>query len=803
MQRMSPSLRRPVDGVVLALPPKPTMRDAIGEGRQRKFGKPCGITGLKRGLARRTQHIQPAPAQRDDAAANQRRRDQFCEASTKAGKQGLLLASRQHASAKLITMTMDDEIEALRLTGGGMTLVLKPQSFAPPTLVYWGQTADAPIGPPPVVSIARESQPDKPVAASILPTGGFGWPGAEALIVRRARGPMPLSWTANEAWIAEDQTACFTHDDNAAGVTCTVNWAMDAATGVVTATTTVQNTGNDALCLDWLASATLPLPAWASEIIAFPGVWAREQQMTRFAAPPGQWAQENRSGRTGFCGATVLVAAPHTDDFNGPALACHLGWSGDHRLAVESPADGPRMLTAGALSPGEIWLEPGDSWTAPPAYLAMSNQGLNGISNAFHPFARARFPSPLPRRVHYNSWEGVYFALNEAILKALAGQAAALGIERFVLDDGWFEGRRDDTAGLGDWRPDKSLFPEGLGPLIAHVEALGMDFGLWVEPEMVNPQSAAYRAHADQVLHIEGQPQPTMRHQLTWDLSDETVRERLFSDLDRLLKAHSIKALKWDCNRDAFPAARHAAPRRIRQIEGVYTLLRQIRQAHPEVEIEACASGGGRMDLGAAAFTARAWPSDCTDPVERLRIMRWASLVFPLERLGSHVGPSPNPITTRSAPMDFRAKVALFGHMGVELDPRQLKDADRATLTAHIALYKEHRALLHTGRLWQWTTPTGAPARMVVSDDKSEALLLLAQAQMGQDAAVALPGLDDARAYQIHAPAPWPLKAQARLSADSPWRSGFAVTGQALRTQGLRLPLFDPLTAWLVYFKAD
>jgi alpha-galactosidase len=320
---------------------------------------------------------------------------------------------------------------------------------------------------------------------------------------------------------------------------------------------------------------------------------------------------------------------------------------------------------------------------------------------------------------------------------------------------------------------------------------------------MVNPESRAYRAHPDDVLHAAGAPRPGMRQQLIWDLGDESVRTRLLAQLDALLSAHPIKALKWDCNRDAFPAARHGRPRRIAQTEGVYALMQAVRAAHPAVEIEACASGGARLDLGIAAFTARVWPSDCTDPVERLRIMRWASLIFPLERLGSHVGPSPNPITTRSAPMDFRAKIALLGHMGVELDPRRLSDADKTTLSAHIALYKGHRALLHTGRLVQWEAPNGAQARIVVRSDQREALVLLAQTQMGMDAPCPLPGLEDELSYRVCALAPWPVKAQRRLAPDSPWHDGFIATGQTLRTQGLHLPMIDPLTAWLVHLQAD
>jgi alpha-galactosidase len=699
-------------------------------------------------------------------------------------------------------MTSVDQSDLLRMAGGGMALVFASQAKAPPILLFWGPAADAPGAGLPPRPFARESQPDTPVPACLSPTGGFGWLGVEGLIVRRGGAPLILSWKEAQTALLDRQTMLCVLRDEALGVEFALTWRLDEASGVVATSARLACLGAEPIAIDWLASVAMPLPAFATEIIAFPGQWAKEQEATRFAMPPGLWAQDNRTGRTGFSGATLVVCAPNTDDFSGPAIACHLGFSGDHRLAVERAPDRPAMMMAGALSPGEVVLRPGETWETPIAYLALSQTGLNGLSDAFHPFVRAKFPAPLPRRVHYNSWEGVYFALDEAILKALATEAAGLGIERFVLDDGWFEGRRNDTKGLGDWRADRDLFPQGLGPLTDHVESLGMDFGLWVEPEMTNPDSAAYRANPDATLHHAGAQRPTMRQQLVWDMADREVRERLFGDLDALLRAHPIKALKWDCNRDAFPAARGDEPRRIRQIEGVYALMHAIKLAHPEVEIEACASGGGRLDLGVAAFTARYWPSDCTDPIERLRIMRWASLVFPLERLGSHVGPSPNPITTRSAPMDFRAKIALFGHLGVELDPRRLDEADKTCLGAHISLYKEHRGLLHSGRLLQWQAANGAAVRLVVAADRGEALLLLAQADMGAAAPVPLHGLDDARRYCLTALSPWPKKAASRLAPDSPWRSSPQMDGQSLRLQGLDLPLVDPLTAWLVHLKA-
>ncbi|MGH2929165.1 MAG: alpha-galactosidase, partial [Solirubrobacteraceae bacterium] len=403
------------------------------------------------------------------------------------------------------------------------------------------------------------------------------------------------------------------------------------------------------------------------------------------------------------------------DEETGRVLALHLGWSGNHLLSVETQADGERQAWLGALmEPGEAVLPPGGEYVSPTAYACFSASGLTGVRASFHPFVRE---SILParkraRRVHFNSWEGVYFDFDEEKLARLAEAAAALGVERFVLDDGWFMGRRSDKAGLGDWRVDPAVLPRGLSPLIDKVESLGMDFGLWVEPEMVNPDSDLYRAHPDWCAHAPGAERPTMRNQLWLDFSRSEVREHVVDQIDRLLSAHRIAYLKWDCNRTLFPAASQERPASLAIARGVYEAMDALRSRHPDLEIESCSSGGGRIDLEILRRTERVWASDTTDAIERTRIQRWASLILPPEVIGAHVGPSPNPITGRRIAMDFRAKVAMFGHMGVELDPARLDERDARVLKAHIELYKQHRALIHGGDLRCWTGDDGVDGRI-------------------------------------------------------------------------------------------
>jgi alpha-galactosidase len=306
-----------------------------------------------------------------------------------------------------------------------------------------------------------------------------------------------------------------------------------------------------------------------------------------------------------------------------------------------------------------------------------------------------------PRAVHVNSWEGFYFDHDEAALMALADRSAALGVERFVLDDGWFAGRNDDTAALGDWTPDATKYPRGLGPLADHVVSLGMEFGLWVEPEMVNPDSDLFRAHPDWALQVGGIAPPTSRHQLVLDLGRAEVRDYLFDRLDALLRDLPIAYLKWDHNRDLAPAG-HAGGRAgyHAQVLGTYALIDRLRAAHPGVEIESCAGGGGRTDAGIAQRTHRFWTSDCIDAVSRVRMQRGFLHFMPPELMGSHVGADPAHSTGRGQSMAFRAAVALPGHFGVELDPATLAPDAAATLAMWIDRYKHLRNRLHNGKVW-------------------------------------------------------------------------------------------------------
>ena len=539
---------------------------------------------------------------------------------------------------------------------------------------------------------------DRDVPLSTAPPAGLGWFGPEMLAVRRDGQACPVQFGPPEL-SQQDDAITIRLRDEVAGVLLEQRITL-APGGALLFDAWIENTGADPLCVDWLASALLPLPASSSGQISWRGRHNAELVECAEPMPAQHWERGGRRGISGHGGPPgVVVLGEGATHHAGLVHALQLAWSGDSRIAIERNDEGFWVLSAGAaLAPGEVELAEGDSYTSPQAILAVSAQGRNGASAQHHAAVRAMLTWPgdamRPRPVHLNSWEACYFDHDEARIGDLAEAAAAIGIERFVLDDGWFKGRSDDTAGLGDWTCDPVKYPCGLKPLADKVRALGMEFGLWVEPEMVNPDSDLYRAHPDWVLAEHGRDRPTARNQLVLDLRRAEVREYLFGALDALLREVPIGYLKWDHNRDLAPAGGVA------QVTGTYALLEQLRHAHPAVEIEGCAGGGGRSDAGIAHYVHRFWTSDNIDAVSRVSVQRGFLAWVPPEMMGAHVGASPAHATGRSQTLGFRAGVALAGHFGVELDPRKLNERDRAELTGWIAFYKHWRHLLHGGATW-------------------------------------------------------------------------------------------------------
>lgn len=597
------------------------------------------------------------------------------------------------------------------------SLVIEQPQAGAPILRYWGAPLDTTPDQRLWQRALAQSGLDELSELSIAPTladGTFMEPALRCHVDGRHWAPQWLS----QCDTADDQHLAF--QLQAVNGQIQVHWQLelDADTDVLSVSARLTNLGPETLVLDqWLT--TLPLPANMTEVMSFSGRWVHEFQPQRDRLPLGSLEYTNLRGRTShdhFPGLLVSDSDFKPDD--GCVYGFHLGWSGNHRQRLERSQLGYSQYQAGAhLLPGEIRLASGEHFDAPTLYACRSNSGYNGIAERFQNFVRAhllQWPANATRPVHINTWEALYFNHHQDGLDQLAEAGARVGAERYVLDDGWFLGRRDDSAGLGDWVVDPDVYPEKLQPLAATLKRQGLEFGLWVEPEMINPRSQLFAQHPDWVLAISGQHQPLARNQRVLDLTRSEVRDYLFDHLNALLNDYPIRYLKWDMNRDHVQAADGAGRAAgYRQTLGLYRLLQRLRDQHPQVEIESCASGGARMDFGILRYTQRFWLSDCNDAHERQIMQQWAALFFPTEVIGSHVGPPESHTTSRMHSDEVRIGTAFFGHLGIEWDIRKLDDVAFARLARGIALHKAWRPVLHQGL--RHSLKTGDDAQLAFS----------------------------------------------------------------------------------------
>lgn len=569
-----------------------------------------------------------------------------------------------------------------------------PEHGMPEILAFGPMPASEPLAPL-AGRAQRVNGMDVAVPSTVLlPAGGMGFFGWPAVAGHRDGRDFIAGFSD---WFAQQDgatTVLSARDDVAKLALHITVEAFEQ--GVLSMRSTITNSGDGVYTVDRLMAVSMSVSAGLARLTRFSGMWGREFHAVETDAPCGLSLQESRRGRTShdrFPGVFIAVGNIWT--------GLHLGWSGNHQIAIDTLDDGRRLIHAGELfEPGEIRLDAGKSYESPKAYLsaAMSADDLASRFRSFVSNSLLSWPLVRPRPVTLNTWEGNYFDHRLDALKAQADAAAAIGIERFVLDDGWFGKRDDDSSSLGDWLVDKRKYPHGLAPLIDHVLRLGMEFGLWFEPEMVNPDSDLYRAHPDWVLQVEDRPLLLSRKQLVLDLTRPEVADILFDRISKVLARSDITYLKWDMNRDlTHPGDRNGRAATSRQTRAVYALIDRLRAVHPRVEFESCASGGGRADYGVLERTVRLWTSDGTDALERLEIQRGASMFFPPEILGAHVSASPNHQTGRRHSLSFRAAVALAYHLGVELDTRTLTEAERGELGEWIALHKRLRPLLHGG----------------------------------------------------------------------------------------------------------
>ena len=706
-----------------------------------------------------------------------------------------------------------------RIDTPDMTLIIACAIGVPPTMLYWGKRLGSEISTEDVLRMRmRQGGPggvDHPVAQSLALEPGIGLLGPSGFSAHREGRDWGSRFDVERVEVSGHQASICCRDERTE-LRLDYQFDVDPETGVLTLGCSLTNDGAEAIDVNEMATACLPIPQAMTDLIGFTGRWAYEFQRERLARFSGGYVRENRRGRTSHDSFPALILCEAiTNESAGEAYGLHLAWSGNHRLCVDTLDDGSVFASLGALLfPGEICLSAGECYESPNIVAAYSAAGLSTLSQKFHKHVRKHLLRPSTRArarpVHYNTWEAVYFDHDLDRLKAIATHAAAIGVERFVLDDGWFGSRRDDQSGLGDWYVSDAVYPEGLKPLIDHVTGLGMEMGIWFEPEMVNPDSDIFRAHPDWVLQIHGVAQLPFRSQYVLDIARSEVSDYLFERINAILTDHPIGYIKWDMNRDInHPGGPDGKPRAHAQVSALYALIDRVRAAHPKVEIESCASGGGRLDFGILAHTDRVWTSDTNDAIDRQDIQRGATFFLPLDVLGAHVGPRHCHISGRTLSMAMRAGTAMIGHMGLELNLATEPELELEELKGAIGLYKQHRALLHSGDFHRLDTPDYLNAVGVVSADRCSALwsvAWLASHPATRPALVFLRGLDPFKRYNVRLVWPsklHPISSPSVVDALNLNGDGYSLSGDALMSVGLQLPLVRPETLLLFHLVAE
>lgn len=684
-----------------------------------------------------------------------------------------------------------------RLDDGHQTLVLAAQKDRLPQVIYWGaplpeaENLDT-LAAAHAIDVTGGMLDENP-DLSICPEAVRTFPGQPGLICRDTDGTPLLPKMCMTDTQQTDDSLVLTFEDVENKLTYTAHFETDRHTGLITTWATLSATRP--IHLHWLAAPVLPAPQFSDEMLDFSGRWCGEFHMNATPWSPGMRYRENRTGRTGhehFPG--LLIPCRGTTNTKGEAYGFHYGWSGGHKMIAEELPDGRRQIQFGHAARMET--QSAHEYRTAKLFVTYSGSGLNGCAVSFQRHVRDRvvkFPdAKRARPVHYNCWEAVYFDHKLPVLKDIAERAADLGAERFVLDDGWFGQRDDDTTSLSDWEVDPRKYPDGLDPLIDYVHGLGMTFGIWFEPEMINPESNIHRANPHWALGSEDQT--LGRQQKALNMALPEVRDFIYDRMAAILTDHDIDYVKWDHNR-VLPMPDAA------QTRGSYALIDRLREAFPKVEIESCASGGGRIDFGILERTHRVWLSDSNDALERLNIQHNAALFLPSVVTGSHVGPRVCHTSGRTLDISFRAWVAAQRHMGFEMDPRELSDHEAAVLREVTSWYKYNRNWLATADILRLDSADPAVVgEMQLAADRSQFVVFLGKAATSAQIAPRpqrLTGLEPDSQYEVTlinrdtAPA---------LSRGTPALKSQSITasGAWLMSQGVTTPWNFPDTMWVL-----
>ncbi|OME45296.1 MULTISPECIES: alpha-galactosidase [Paenibacillus] len=688
----------------------------------------------------------------------------------------------------------DDNRKVFHLQSEKSSYIIELIKGVIPAHVYWGPKLAGREFQLPLNLVERCSfsptylQEDKNISLDTLPSefpsygnGDFREPALEVHLVdgttvtdfrykshtinkgKPALKGLPATYVESEE---EAETLEIILQDDKTGLIAALSYTVFNNQDVITRSVRIENLGKDNLVLKRVLSANVDFHDSDYDMLQLSGTWTRERHIHKRPLVPGIQRIDSKRGSSSHQQNPfmALLAKDATED-HGEVYGFSLVYSGSFLAQAEVDQYGISRVGIGIQPFNFQWLlEPGESFQAPEAVLVRSSEGLGGLSRTYHRLYRTRLCRgefrDSKRPILINNWEATYFNFNADKIKEIAKAGKELGLELFVLDDGWFGKRDNDDSSLGDWVEDRRKLPEGLGKLGEDITAMGMEFGLWFEPEMVSPESDLYREHPDWCLHVPGHKSSLARQQLVLDLSRKDVCDYIVESVSSVLSSAPITYVKWDMNRNMteigsalLPAERQRETAH-RYILGLYDVLERIVSRFPHILFESCSGGGGRFDPGMLYYMPQTWTSDDTDAVERLKIQYGTSIVYPASSMGAHVSAVPNHQVHRITPLETRGHVAMSGNFGYELDLTKLTEAEREDIRKQVSEYKELRMLIQYGDFYRLLSPFegNETAWMFVSADKKEAFATYFQVLAGPNPPLRrlrLKGLDPAKSYKL------------------------------------------------------
>ncbi|OMD77354.1 alpha-galactosidase [Paenibacillus odorifer] len=688
----------------------------------------------------------------------------------------------------------DDNRKVFHLQSEKSSYIIEMIKGVIPAHVYWGPQLAGREFQHPLNLVERCSfsptylQEDKNISLDTLPSefpsygnGDFREPALEVHLVdgttvtdfryksytinkgKPALKGLPATYVESDE---EAETLEIILQDDKTGLIAALSYTVFNDQDVITRSVRIENLGKDNLVLKRVLSANVDFHDSDYDMLQLSGTWTRERHIHKRPLVPGIQRIDSKRGSSSHQQNPfmALLAKDATED-HGEVYGFSLVYSGSFLAQAEVDQYGISRVGIGIQPFNFQWLlEPGESFQAPEAVLVRSSEGLGGLSRTYHRLYRTRLCRgefrDSKRPILINNWEATYFNFNADKIKEIAKAGKELGLELFVLDDGWFGKRDNDDSSLGDWVEDRRKLPEGLGKLGEDITAMGMEFGLWFEPEMVSPESDLYREHPDWCLHVPGHKSSLARQQLVLDLSRKDVCDYIVESVSSVLSSAPITYVKWDMNRNMteigsalLPAERQRETAH-RYILGLYDVLERIVSRFPHILFESCSGGGGRFDPGMLYYMPQTWTSDDTDAVERLKIQYGTSMVYPASSMGAHVSAVPNHQVHRITPLETRGHVAMSGNFGYELDLTKLTEAEREDIRKQVSEYKELRMLIQYGDFYRLLSPFegNETAWMFVSADKKEAFTTYFQVLAGPNPPLRrlrLKGLDPAKSYKL------------------------------------------------------